>query len=197
MSEDDHREPDQMPRAAAQESPRGLDPQELEALFREHHARMLQAAWRITGTLEDAEDVLQTVFVRLSTRPDRPDLTRSPGAYLHRAAVNAALDIVRARSGGAAEQPVDGVEERLAGGPRDAADRTTQQRELRHRLRTALGALSPKAAEVFVLKHFEGHSNRDIARLLDMSNTSVGVTLHRARQRLQELLGSPEGRSTP
>lgn len=186
-----------MPQAHAADSATGLDPQELEGLFRDHHARMLQAAWRVTGSLEDAEDVLQTVFVRLSTRSDRPDLSRSPGAYLHRAAVNAALDVVRARSSAANEHAVEGMEERIAGGPRDAPDRTVRQRELRQRLRRAIGELSPKAAEVFVLKHFEGYSNRDIARMLAMSNTSVGVTLHRARQRLQELLDPTGEGSAP
>jgi RNA polymerase sigma-70 factor (ECF subfamily) len=197
MSEDEHLEPRDMNQSAAPQSDPGLEPRELEALFREHHGRMLQAAWRITGTLEDAEDVLQTVFMRLADRPDRPDLSRAPGAYLHRAAVNAALDIVRSRSTTGAPSPVEGLEDRLAGGPRDEADRTARQKELRNRLRQALSQLPERAAEVFVLRHFEGHGNRDIARLLDMSNTSVGVTLHRARQRLKELLGSTDGGMTP
>jgi RNA polymerase sigma-70 factor (ECF subfamily) len=197
MSEDEHREAREMRQAAAPQSEPGIEPRELEQLFREHHGRMLQAAWRITGTLEDAEDVLQTVFLRLADRPDRPDLSRAPGAYLHRAAVNAALDVVRARSTSGAPSPVEGLEDRLAGGPRDEADRTARQKELRDRLRNALGQIPPRAAEVFVLRHFEGHSNRDIARQLDMSNTSVGVTLHRARQRLKELLGPADGGMTP
>src|SRR5881275_591211 len=45
----------------------------------------------------DADDVLQTVFIRLLRREEQPDLSESAGSYLHRAAVNAALDLMRRR----------------------------------------------------------------------------------------------------
>ena len=65
---------------------------------------MFQAAYRISGSSSDAEDVLQTVFLRLLRRGDGsageglPRLEPNPEGYLHRAAVNAALDLVRARA---------------------------------------------------------------------------------------------------
>ena len=196
MGEEDHREPTQMPEPAATTRHQTLDPTEVERLFREHHRTMLQAAWRVTGTLQDAEDVLQTVFLRLTDLGNRPDLSRSPAAYLQRAAINAALDVVRGRGSGRVV-PLEDHAERVPGGPRDAADRDAHREELRRRLRAALARLSPKAAEIFALKHFEGRPNHEIARMLDMSNTAVGVTLHRARERLKELLSPADGGATP
>lgn len=196
MGEDEHREHSEMSETAAPISHQALDPQEVERLFREHHRTMLQAAWRVTGTLQDAEDVLQTVFLRLADLAHRPDLSRSPGAYLQRAAINAALDVVRRRASGRV-LPLEDRAEQVPGGPRNAADREAQRKELRDRLRAALGQLPPKAAEVFALKHFEGHPNHEIARMLEMSNTAVGVTLHRARERLKELLTPADGGMTP
>src|SRR3712207_5763818 len=70
---------------------------ELERLFREHHEQVFRAAYRITGSVTDAEDVLQTIFLRLASNAETPDLAPSPAGYLHRAAVNAALDLVRRR----------------------------------------------------------------------------------------------------
>src|SRR5258708_15851286 len=70
-------------------------PGALEMLFREHHGAVYRAAYRITGNAMDAEDVLQTVFTRLLRREEQPDLSESAGSYLHRAAVNAALDLIR------------------------------------------------------------------------------------------------------
>ena len=72
---------------------------ELEALFREHHDRIFRAAYRITGSVVDAEDVLQTVFLRLSRRNVKEgiNLEPNPASYLHRAAVNASLDLMRQR----------------------------------------------------------------------------------------------------
>ena len=43
-------------------------PQGVEALFREHHEQVFRAAYRVTGNAVDAEDVLQTVFLRLATQ---------------------------------------------------------------------------------------------------------------------------------
>jgi RNA polymerase sigma factor (sigma-70 family) len=57
-------------------------------------------------------------------------------------------------------------------------------------LRRSLSKLSPEAAEVFALRVFEGHSNREIARLLGMSQVAVAVTVHRARRRLQKEISS-------
>src|SRR3712207_2337846 len=71
---------------------------ELESLFREHGEQVYRAAYRITGSPSDAEDVLQTIFLRLAASKERRDLSPSPGSYLHRAAVNAALDLLRGRA---------------------------------------------------------------------------------------------------
>src|SRR5262245_40910633 len=69
----------------------------LERLFREHYQLIYRTAYSITGTRQDAEDVLQTIFLRLLKRESPPDLETRPKRYLHRAAVNAALSIVRSR----------------------------------------------------------------------------------------------------
>src|SRR5262249_36486110 len=73
-------------------------PQEEELLFQEHHDQVFRAAYRVTGSIVDAEDVLQTVFLRLVRRKEKLDLSPSPGSYLHRAAVNASLDLLRSRT---------------------------------------------------------------------------------------------------
>src|SRR4030042_683880 len=74
-----------------------LDPDAARGrLFEEHHSLVYRAAYRITGSASDAEDVLQTVFVRLTRSGDAERLD-NPAAYLRRAAVNAALDLLRRR----------------------------------------------------------------------------------------------------
>src|SRR3989442_14771377 len=70
---------------------------ELEALFRAHHDRVFRTAHRITGSPADAEDVLQTVFLRLVRGGQAYDLSANPEAYLARAAINASLDLMRSR----------------------------------------------------------------------------------------------------
>ena len=60
--------------------------------------------------------------------------------------------------------------------------------DLQKHLRAALGTLPERSAEVFVLRHFEGHRNPEIAKMLGMSQVVVAVTLHRARKALQKEL---------
>jgi len=61
--------------------------QEFEEIFREHYQLVYRTAYSVTGSRQDAEDVLQTIFLRLIQREIPPDLRRSPKAYLYRAAV--------------------------------------------------------------------------------------------------------------
>ncbi|KAB2968490.1 MAG: sigma-70 family RNA polymerase sigma factor, partial [Thermoanaerobaculia bacterium] len=69
----------------------------LERCYEEHAGQVLAAAWRVTGSATDAEDVLQTVFLRLSRRPQGAPLGEDAAGYLHRSAVHAALDVLRSR----------------------------------------------------------------------------------------------------
>src|SRR5215471_21320884 len=71
----------------------------LEQIFLEHKDRVFRAAYRVTGHAGDAEDVLQTVFLRLARQERFPEIANLP-AYLHRSAVNASLDLLRRRKDG-------------------------------------------------------------------------------------------------
>lgn len=153
---------------------------ELERLFREHHGLVFRTAYRITGNASDAEDVLQTVFLRLAGRgPASPPLEDS-ASYLRRASINAALDVVRGRHADEG-RPLDDT----------LAERSRPDRyELQECLRRALAHLGRKEAEVFALRYLEGHSNSEIARMLGRSQVWVAVTLYRARRRLQQEIRS-------
>jgi RNA polymerase sigma-70 factor (ECF subfamily) len=168
--------------AAVNEAALG-QPSGLESVFLEHQSRVFRAAFRITGNAQDAEDVLQTVFLRLARQGDAVSLA-NPSSYLYRAAVNAALDLLRTRRErlNVALEEADGSPDDPGGQP----DQVHEAAELRAWLRRAIAALPPRAAEVFALRHLEGLENREIARTLGMSRVAVAVTLHRARHRLQQ-----------
>jgi RNA polymerase sigma-70 factor (ECF subfamily) len=154
----------------------------LEDLFRDHHAMVFRAAFRVTGNTEDAEDVLQTVFLRLARREDESaDIDHLPG-YLRRAAVNAAFDLLRSRQR-TRSIPLEDVEPTL----RDNAvspERETQASEMRDWLRRTVARLSPMAAQAFALRFFEDKDNPEIAQILGTSLGAVSVTLSRARDRV-------------
>jgi RNA polymerase sigma-70 factor (ECF subfamily) len=163
-------------------------PRELEKLFREHNDLIFRTAYRVTGSAEDAEDVLQTIFLRLAKRAEI-DLAPSPASYLHRAAVNASLDVVRSRTT-AKSVALDDLETDLTEKTSLNPESQHADRELRKLIQKAVARLGQSAAEMFVLRYFEGYGNSEIAEMLDTSQMVVAVTLHRSRARLRKEIGN-------
>ena len=149
-------------------------PRALERAFDEHHALVYRTAWRITGNAADAEDILQTVFLRLAGRDGSAELMENPEGYLRRAAVNASINLIELRS--RRNIPLENAPE-----PRAHAD----QADLRDVLRRAMATLGGRTAEMFALRFIEGNSNAEIAAMFGVSSVVVAVTLHRARKQLQ------------
>jgi RNA polymerase sigma factor (sigma-70 family) len=149
----------------------------LESTFQQHHSMVFRTAYRMTGNAADAEDVLQTVFLRLLRRVEQGEL-QQPESYLRRAAINVSIDLIRERRNQpqASEHPPE-----QAGGS-DAG--------LKHALREAIAQLEPRDAEMFALRFFEGLSNEEIAAAFGMNKFHVAVVLHRTRGRLQKFFRS-------
>src|SRR6185436_16486638 len=134
-----------------------------ERLFREHSVFVYRTAYRVTGSVEDAEDVLQTLFVQLLRRDLPPDFEKNPKAYLYRAAVNTSLNLVRTRRRSVLTDDFDEFE------AVSSSKQSPGQSEIEDRLRAALAELSPRAAEILILRHVHGYSDTEIAKLLGTS----------------------------
>jgi RNA polymerase sigma-70 factor (ECF subfamily) len=159
----------------------------LEHVFMEHKERVFRAAYRVTGSVSDSEDVVQSVFLKLARREltDMGDDIQNIGGYLHRAAVNAALDVIRTRRD-AQNMPLEDAE---ISRPLELASRGEGEYsslELRRWLRQAVGKLGTRSAEMFVLRYIEGRDNSEIAKMLKTSRATVAVTLHRTRSLLKK-----------
>jgi len=163
--------------------------QRLSDLFATHHRRVLMAAYRITGSMADAEDVAQSVFLRLTANDELA--VSNAGSYLYRAAINGALDLLRRRNT-AASEPLDSASAVASQGRGSRPEAEVAAGQLVGWLRAALGELSPRAAEMFTLRYVEELDNREIAALMHTSQAVVAVTLHQARSRLKKRLSDME-----
>jgi RNA polymerase sigma-70 factor (ECF subfamily) len=160
-------------------------PDEFDRVFRTHYGLVFRTAYRITGNAADAEDVSQVVFLRLFRREhDAQGVRNQPldneESYLRRAAINAALDVIRSRI---SDRTVE-----LPDLPAEPAH--DDPRELRQALARALAQLKPRPAEIFTLRFLEGFSNPQIARMLGISQVLVAVIVHRTRQQLRQALSA-------
>src|SRR5262245_56952957 len=158
---------------------------DLERIFRENHAMVYRAAYRITGNAGDAEDVLQTVFLRILKRDRDAEPVGNMPSFLHRAAVNAALDLVRSRAN-IRNIPLDELEPVLAEPAHRNPDGARSSGEVRDWLRGALARLNPKIAQMFAMRFFEGKDNPEIAEALNTTPGTVAFTLSRTRDRLEK-----------
>jgi len=125
--------------------------------------------------------VLQTVFLRMLRRSRNAEPLENPESYLRRAAINAALDVIRARQG---DQTVPLPEE--SSGLMPAAPTQVDVSGLRGALSRAIAQLKPMQAEIFALRFLEGLSNRQIAQSLGISQVRVAVIVHRTRLQLRK-----------
>ena len=144
-------------------------------LYERHHSAVYRAALRITGSPADAEDVLQTVFLRVLNQGGRLDPTQLPQAYFRRAGANAALDLLR-RSVSHAESRLDEASPHAA---------VESQALLKEQLRRAIATLEQSDAVLFLLRFVEGLSNGELAEMFGQEKNSIAVRLHRIRQTLQ------------
>ena len=144
-------------------------------LYERHHATVYRAALRVTGNPADAEDVLQTVFLRVLNHISRLDPSQVSGAYFRRAAVNASVDLLRRRTSHA--------ESRLDDASMQAS--TGSQVLLKEQLRRALASLEESDAVMFILRYVEGLSNGELAEMFGKEKNSIAVRLHRIRHDLQ------------
>jgi RNA polymerase sigma-70 factor (ECF subfamily) len=147
-----------------------------DALYARHYEAVFRAAVRVTGNPADAEDVLQTVFLRILSHDDDDAAALRPAAYFRRAAVNAAVDLLRRRAAHG-----ETVYDDLAG-----ADAVESPPLLKEQLRRAIATLESDDATLFLLRHVEGLSNEELANLFQLEKNNVAVRLHRIRIRLQK-----------
>lgn len=160
-------------------------PQELEELFLEHCQMVHRTAYAITGHRQDAEDVLQSIFVKLLQRGVTPEIMQHPARYLHRAAVNLSLNVLRTRKRRRLVDGIDALEIPAPGGKREDMRERDEQRD---RLMAAMASLKPRALEILLLHYKHDYTDAQIAALLGTSRGAIAVALFRIRARLRTLL---------
>jgi RNA polymerase sigma-70 factor (ECF subfamily) len=188
---------------------------ELPALLERHRAELHVHCYRMLGSLEDSEDLVQETFLRAwrgraSFSPEKPSSLR---AWLYRIATNACLDVLRGRprrvmpphvvaaTADPAAEPSPPADfpwlqpypDRLLESPAPAEDDPGAVVVARETLELAFIAaiqhLPARQRAVLILRDVVGWSARDTAALLDASVAAVNSALQRARGTLRERLG--------
>jgi len=156
--------------------------EDFDRLYRQTYPGLLRTAYGVLGDPCSAEDCVQEAFLRAFEawprfRPERP-----AEAWLQQITVNVAISHRRRRRLRAVAEVV-----RRLGRPQPPPDPAALTDEAG--VIAALAALPPKLSATFVMRHYHGYTNREIAQILRVSERTVGMRLSAARRLLRDGLG--------
>ncbi|HWM89671.1 MAG TPA: RNA polymerase sigma factor [Thermoanaerobaculia bacterium] len=158
-------------------------------LVERHSARVFRLSWRITGDEASAEDAVQETFFRAYRSLHRFDARARFGTWLHRIAVNTAIEIMRKSRRTPLEAPLGGHQEpEPLPSPEPGPERDALSQEVQRSVRTALAELSPMERTAFVLRHFEGRPIAEICRQLGLRESAGKQAIFRAVRKLRRTL---------
>jgi len=155
-----------------------------DRLYRDTYPRLLRTVYAVVGDRAAAEDCVQEAFVKAYRAWPRFQPERPAPAWLHQIAINTAISYRR-------KQRLREVGEVLRRFGRPAPVEDPADAAGRSDLVRALAAQPPRAAAAFVLRHYHGYSNRELAVLLGVSERSVGTWLRNVRTDLRLRLDLP------
>jgi len=137
----------------------------------------------VTGNPEDAEDAVQTVFVRLAENGIPANISDNPAGYFYRAAINESRHIIRTRVR-------HRLDENEGSAPEPSTDTSPLVEDARERLLDAFSQLSRKDRKLLQLYFQDGFTDAEIATRWNSTRSVIAVSLHRAKTRLKKLLMS-------
>lgn len=154
------------------------DTMAFRTLVIEHSPQMYRAAWRVVRDDHIAEDIVQESLLKAHERLDTFAGASSIATWLHRIAVNTALDHLRKRKT-RSEVALDEVPE-----TGETPDADTSQ-DLSEQTAQAMRDLTELERSAFTLRHFEGYSLKEIGEQLDMNVNAVKQAVFRAVQKVR------------
>jgi RNA polymerase sigma-70 factor (ECF subfamily) len=171
-------------RAAADGDRRAFD--DLVVLKRE---RVVRTAYQVTGNLEDALDVAQTVFIKLWQGLHRFDDRRRFDTWLYRITQNAAIDLLRSRGPKGTLQPLpDDPSDLEEVSERPGVESGIDLERLQQVFMRLAAKLAPKQRMAFVLREIDGVETAEVARIMNVTESTVRNHLLQARRILKSAL---------
>jgi RNA polymerase sigma-70 factor (ECF subfamily) len=177
--------------AAAVALARDGDSEAFKALVERHSRAVYRLAHRMTGSPQDAEDVVQETFLRAYRQLGRFESRANFGTWLHRIAVNCSIDLIRGRKHQETAHDASDLElfdgalshgdERVDPSP----ERLMLSSEVQARVTQAMDALTAMERAAFVLRHFEGQSIDEISRELGLKANAAKHSIFRAVRKMR------------
>jgi RNA polymerase sigma-70 factor, ECF subfamily len=158
-----------------------------------HGRAVFGVAYRITGRVEDAEDVVQETFLKAYRQLNRFEARANFRTWLHRIAANCAVDLLRARPKREVAEEAETLERAAAavgaaGGELPPPERSLLGVQITERIAGAMRLLTEMERATFTLRHFEGLSIDEIAGMLGLNTGATKHSIFRAVRKVRREL---------
>ncbi len=165
----------------------GGDSEVFGVLVQRFEKKMLRYARKFLFGYEDAEDAVQTVFLKAYTNIRQFDKNKKFSSWLYRIAHNEFINVIKKR--GKESVPLFEMDTLLPHlKAKEDPVRDLEEKELKEILEKYLNKVSPKYREILVLFYFEQMDYREIADILKIPASTVGVRLKRGKLALKKLI---------
>ena len=171
------------------------DPEALDTLIDVYSARVFGLLYRLSGSRDAAEDLMQETFLRVVRTIDQYEHSGKFESWLFRIAANLARDRARQsrRRGWTVSLGTEAGESNEfameSGATEGGSDQHLIQQEARLRLEMCLQRLNEPEREILMLRHFSGLTFAEIARMLKIPLWTALARAHRALKRLRAEYG--------
>jgi len=173
----------EMNERAIVESAQQGDTEAFRMLFEQNRQRIFSLAFQYTKNAEDAEDILQETFIKTYSFLDKYQTENDSGfsSWIYRIGINCSIDYLRRKKKTKHDfSDWDSVEKTYSDDNHSNPEHSARLEELREKISVLVDMLSPRQRMVFILKHYQQLSIKEIAELLDCSEGSVKKQLFRA-----------------
>jgi RNA polymerase sigma-70 factor (ECF subfamily) len=171
----------------------GGDGAAFQSLVERHSKYVFHVAYRLTGSSQDAEDVVQETVLKAYRQLSRFEARADFRTWLHRIAVNCAIDYIRARRSREIAHDMPDLEDAAAAetamkGTTLSPDRLALSAEIDEKVRAALGGLTRMERAAFMLRHVEGRPIREVAAALGLKTEAAKNSIFRAVKKMRVAL---------
>jgi RNA polymerase sigma-70 factor (ECF subfamily) len=174
--------------AAAVAQARDGNEEAFRFLVERHSRHVFRLACRMTGTPEDADDVVQETFIRAFRQLSRFEARSNFSTWLYRIAYNCAIDFIRARPRRESAEERETLEAMSDVVSTPNADDLVFAGEISTRVQRALSELSPKERAAFLMRHYHGHSIEEIGAALGLKTNATKHSIFRAVKKMRVAL---------
>jgi len=157
------------------------DEQAFDELLERYERKVFNGALRMVNSREDALDITQNVFLKVYQNLERFNARYKFFSWIYRIMVNESINFLNKR------KPVDPVDESLPSSQRGPLE-SLRGVELSEAVQDTLMQLKPDYRTIIVLRHFHGHSYREMGEILEIREEMVKSRLFSGRKMLRDLM---------